>query len=209
VATLCGVTGSSGGRWIGVWIVVLMLVLGACTTELSDEIIDLTTTSTSASETTAPTTSAVTTTTVVATTTTSPEDLEAELMRVLTGARFAYLDARADPSADASESLRMWSTERNVELVQSVLAEGRLSGTATRLGSVETLELLSYGVDGDAATVVYCSVSDAIVYSIEDGAIIDDRLGYATVSADMLFDAGWKVDRLIVDLFSLEESCVA
>ena len=211
MATLCGVTGSSGGRWIGVWIVVLMLVLGACSTELSDEIIDLTTTS--SVEATTSTRAATTTsssTIAATTTTTSVEELEVELMRVITGARFAFLEALADPFDTSDDEMGPWVTDRYLEFLEDAVVRAQSNGEATKLGEVESLYLIeAVFSDANAATVTYCLVSDSIVYSIEDGSTIDDRLGFVTTSAELLMQPdGWRVDSQSILELSLEASCV-
>ena len=187
---------------------VLMLVLGACTTELSDEIIDLTTTSSvEATTSTRAATTSSSSTIAATTTTTSVEELEVELMRVITGARFAFLEALSDPFDTSDDTVHLWATDRYLALLDTAVAASMRDNEGTRLGEVESLELLSVVFDEESAVVEYCLTSDSIVYSLADGAVIDDDLGFLTITAQLVFDDQWRLDWQTRTDFSLEVSC--
>ena len=210
MATLCGVTGWSGGRWIGVC-VGLMLVMGACSTELSDEIVDLTTTSTSASDTIAPTTSVVTTTstTALATTTTSTTDAVvddatfsddelAAITAVVIEGRLSFLAYAYDPTEEnrvrMGRSHTPGMTSAAVDTVGAIYGAGQVVLPAV-VDEESTAVLSIERVSDTVAVARSCYVTNGVIQEIDSGTVIDEGIEAALVLFTLVRSGeGWLLD---------------
>lgn len=186
-----------GSRWVALASVALALVVTACSSGTDETVVPLTdptTTSTTAPPTSAPTTTAAPTTTtptpIVETTeptetTTSHEDSlindisAAEVEALLQAERTAYLDAVSADGDKSGDALASLVSPERLEFLLELIRSRSDAGVATRFGTVDSVRVVSI-VEADSRVVaaLACLTSDAVVYEIASGEIIDDELGY-------------------------------
>ncbi len=196
MTTLCGVMGWSGGRWV---VVLLVGVLVSCSTDPGDEIVDLTTTSAveTSTSTTAATTSSSTTVVTTTTTTSGPADvpsggdLEAIEAVVIEG-RSSVLAYAYDPNSENLARLERIRTPGRFDVVLASLDRIFEAGNAVRPAEVdeESIEVLSIELLGQSTAIARtCFVTNSVTYEVETDATVDDVISavlavYTLVKAD-------------------------
>ena len=184
-----------GSRWVALASVALALVVTACSSGTDETVVPLTdptTTSTTAPPTSAPTTTAAPTTTTptpivetTVTTTAAPVEPVAlpttdELLTLLQNERDALIDALGeDGDKTGSGLVGLMTPERLTVLVDSI-AQRAADGIATKRAGTETVEVVQLldGDDDSSVVLMACVATDAVVYDVESGEILDDSLIY-------------------------------
>jgi len=204
------------------------LLLAACSSGASDEVIPLTTPETTVpAVTSAPPTSSTSTAapTPVPSTSTAPlpssttvqqptssttttEDLRFEIEADLNAGRASFVAAAAEPVDAAGAGLNRWfggdALARSIETLAGFAARGeaaRAGPSALELVEVESAQLIGDGV----AVVIYCLSSDSVVYVVDGGQVVNDEIGSFRSSATMSRSGDtWRVDgRMTLSTFEV------
>jgi len=193
------------------------LLLAACSSGASDEVIPLTapetiapaptsappTSSTStaaptpASSTSTPPLPSSTTAAQPTSSTTTPEELRFEIEAALNASRAAAIEAVTEPVGSLTEEQVLLFDEEGlaarIRFIDGIVGAGQ----AVRPGplGVENIVVESAVViDEDSVLVVFCLSSDSILYDISTGAIVDDAQGaFRNTGVVTRVDARWRV----------------
>ncbi len=168
------------------------LAFAACSgSDADDAVVPLTaadTTTTTAAPTTTTTvatttTAAPTTTTAAPTTSTAAEPVTPtidQLEEIIRAERDALLDALAEDGDKSGVGLAGLVTADRLALLTNQIAEREADGLATRRASIETvdvIELVESEADG-ILTAIACFATDAVIYEVGTGNVVDDDLIY-------------------------------
>jgi hypothetical protein len=183
------------------WMVIVTLALSAaCSSSGSDGVVPLAAPADTSGEPAPPTTTRPDDPVV---TTISPwNEEQLEVIAAFEAAELAF--RRAELSVEDGDYQRVLDTRtadagrRAVERLQALAADR----VATRFPSGIEMRVayLSVGIEGDVALIEACEVDDAVIYSVDGGAVRDDRVVTLQWVAQLRRVGGeWLFDALRVD----------
>ena len=131
------------------------------------------------------------------------DSLRAEIIAAFDESRRAFLDALydpIDPMHPGIDATRLRDTASNTRLLLRDLQARGWAGRPSEQ-DLEMTRVLSVGLSAtDAAELRACVLSDAVIFEVASGAVINDVVETATYNVDMQLDDGrWKVLRSTKD----------